>query len=806
MRSTKQRVLRITAIALCTLAACSQQAEPTPPQPARAQTAPSVVAKSKTSPSGAAILPIADDKALRPSDASKAVKGTAAPKQEPTTTSRALLARIPKESLLVLRFPAVERLGEAWQRTSLAKLMESPELSAPFAAELQQVQQRIADARKLSPAIAQVIDLVLSQKGELVIALTSMVPGQPDGNGGFPVSFTILFDAGDGADALQKGIDTFLDSMPKGRTNPYTRKTKVWGFEGGPEIGYLDVAREGTVFDVILGARSLVQGQRLDPKTLTESQSFLACDVVRGTPDLGDQGGQPVLEAYLHIAPLWSVAKLMAPPEVTDVLNRSGLMRIQGGSLAIALGAKGISEALTLCSPGVDDIISTALVSKPMNKTLARWIPAAAESAGLYTLDLARLFTDVCKLIPAADRGGMDRAIDDLRNLQGIDLKGGLFENVGPTFAVMSQGDIASWVASGKPSICAAIEVADPAKAERLIASMLVAQDLASKVKSSIVGEATIREVEFVTKPGSPSIVMSWCRMPGCMLISTDRALLENALAAGQSGQECGNVVFREALEHAGSNAWSVGVTAARAGLPPTIAYGRWTASGLSVESRDGSGALTMEGLVQGVAVLSSLAIPQLLEARSNANENAAMSTLRVISSAQAMAVFSAVLDLDRDGGGEYLFLDELCGVKNLRGTDHKCEPALLSSKWEQAAGGVVTRSGYAFRIDLPSRDGKMISVSTASNGRDVSVEDAEIEYVVYAWPLVAGNTADHVFVLDQEGELWVSDNKGRRQGYSGLANPPPHDAWDSAWGTAAFEKGKFTDVNGAKWTLIPHE
>lgn len=806
MRSTKQRVLRITAIALCTLAACSSDVQPTPPQPARAQTAPSAVSKTKTAPTNAALQPMGDGAVARPSDASKAVKGTATLKQEPATTTRALLARIPKESLLVLRFPAVERLGETWQRTSLSKLMESPDLGTPLAAGLQQLEQKIADARKLSPAIAQLIDLVRSQKGELVIALTSMVPGQPDGNGGFPVSFTILFDAGDGADALQKGIDAFLDAAPKGRTNPYTRKTKVWGFEGGPDIGYLDVAREGTVFDVILGARSLVQGQRLAPKALTESQSFLACDVVRATPDLGDHGGQPVLEAYLHIAPLWSVAKLMAPPELTDVLNRSGLMRIQGGSLAIALGEKGISEALTLCSPGVDDILSTALVSKPMNKTLARWIPASAESAGLYTLDLARLFTDVCKLMPAADRGGMDRGIDDLRNLQGIDLKGGLFENVGPTYAVMSQGDIASWVASGTPSICAAIEAADPAKVERLIASVLVAQGLASKVKSSVVGAATIREVEIATKPGSPAFVLSWCRMPGCMLVSTNRALLESALAAGQAGQECGHVVFREALEHAGSNLWSVGVTAARAGLPPTIAYGRWTASGLSIESRDGSGALTMEGLVQGVAVLASLSIPKLLEARIDANENAAISTLRVISSAQAMAVTSAVLDLDRDGGGEYLFLDELCGVKNLRGTDYKCEPALLSSRWEQAAGGVVTRSGYAFRIDLPSRDGKMISASTASNGRDVSVDDAEIEYVVYAWPLVAGNTSNHVFVLDQEGELWVSDNQGRRQGYSGLANPPPHDAWDSAWGTAAFEKAKFTDVNGAKWTLIPYE
>jgi type II secretory pathway pseudopilin PulG len=264
--------------------------------------------------------------------------------------------------------------------------------------------------------------------------------------------------------------------------------------------------------------------------------------------------------------------------------------------------------------------------------------------------------------------------------------------------------------------------------------------------------------------------------------------------------------VFRDALARAGSNVWSVGVTAARGGLPPTIAYGRWTASGLSVESRDGSGALTTEGIVEGLAILSSVAIPSLLEARTDANEKAAVATLRSISSAQAMASTSAVLDLDRDGGGEYLFLDELCGVKNLRGTDYKCEPALLSSKWDQAGGGVITRSGYAYRIDLPSRDGRMISTSTAPNGRDVSAEDAEIEYVVYAWPLAAGNTANHVFVLDQEGDLWVSDNSGRRQGYSGLANPPPHDAWDSAWGIAASEKTRFTDVNGSTWSRIPYE
>ena len=60
------------------------------------------------------------------------------------------------------------------------------------------------------------------------------------------------------------------------------------------------------------------------------------------------------------------------------------------------------------------------------------------------------------------------------------------------------------------------------------------------------------------------------------------------------------------------------------------------------------------------IAIIASIAIPKLLTARLAANESAAISTLRSISSAQAQLQSAAAIDSDSDGGGEYGFFGEL--------------------------------------------------------------------------------------------------------------------------------------------------
>ncbi|MFN0008549.1 MAG: prepilin-type N-terminal cleavage/methylation domain-containing protein, partial [Planctomycetota bacterium] len=67
------------------------------------------------------------------------------------------------------------------------------------------------------------------------------------------------------------------------------------------------------------------------------------------------------------------------------------------------------------------------------------------------------------------------------------------------------------------------------------------------------------------------------------------------------------------------------------------------------------------------IAIIAAIAIPRLMSARLSANEAAAISTLRSITSAQAQLQSSAAIDTDADGAGEYGYFGELSGVDPLR-------------------------------------------------------------------------------------------------------------------------------------------
>ena len=67
------------------------------------------------------------------------------------------------------------------------------------------------------------------------------------------------------------------------------------------------------------------------------------------------------------------------------------------------------------------------------------------------------------------------------------------------------------------------------------------------------------------------------------------------------------------------------------------------------------------------IAIIASIAIPNLISARLTANESAAIATLKNISSAQAQCQSSAVIDTNGNGAGEYGFFAELSGRVGVR-------------------------------------------------------------------------------------------------------------------------------------------
>jgi prepilin-type N-terminal cleavage/methylation domain-containing protein len=208
------------------------------------------------------------------------------------------------------------------------------------------------------------------------------------------------------------------------------------------------------------------------------------------------------------------------------------------------------------------------------------------------------------------------------------------------------------------------------------------------------------------------------------------------------------------------------------------------------------------------IAIIASIAIPKLLTARLAANESAAISTLRSISSAQAQLQSSAAIDSDSDGGGEYGYLGELAGTDPVRvdngsgvatlgtvGTD-EIDPPMLSSQFGDIAAteSVVSRSGYVFQIFLPTAAG-VGATEAVGGGMDattvVDADNSEVFWCAYAWPLDEGQTGNRAFFINQEGDLLQFNNRIAAP-YSGAAAGP-------AW-TAAFTNGATTaDGMGAQ-------
>jgi hypothetical protein len=87
------------------------------------------------------------------------------------------------------------------------------------------------------------------------------------------------------------------------------------------------------------------------------------------------------------------------------------------------------------CSPGQRDLFSRALTAKPLDRSMARWIPERCDNAGLYALD-PRIAPDRRARAPA--RGGAARHGARHRRparFRGVDLDNDLFANLGATLA-----------------------------------------------------------------------------------------------------------------------------------------------------------------------------------------------------------------------------------------------------------------------------------------------------------------------------------------------------------------------------------
>ena len=190
------------------------------------------------------------------------------------------------------------------------------------------------------------------------------------------------------------------------------------------------------------------------------------------------------------------------------------------------------------------------------------------------------------------------------------------------------------------------------------------------------------------------------------------------------------------------------------------------------------------------IAIIASIAIPNLLSARLNANESAAIATLKNISSAQAQCQASGTIDVNNNGAGEYGFFGELSGATITRGGTTKISPPVMSNAFGNVANSQVVRSGYIFQMYLPDATGAGVSeVATggdAANAQGVDPIKAEVLWCTYAWPSAFGNSGKRTFFVNQSGDVLSSKNN-QAAPYNGTTTVPAV--------TAAF-------INGSSGTL----
>ena len=210
------------------------------------------------------------------------------------------------------------------------------------------------------------------------------------------------------------------------------------------------------------------------------------------------------------------------------------------------------------------------------------------------------------------------------------------------------------------------------------------------------------------------------------------------------------------------------------------------------------------------IAIIASIAIPNLLSARLNANESAAIATLKNISSAQAQCQASGVIDANGNGAGEYGFFAELSGAVDVRGAavGTKVSPPVLSGAFGNlatvGADGAVIRSGYYFQMWLPDNADDGVAEDPAGGVKVATPPDAaksEVLWCCYAWPASFGNSGKRAFFVNQSGDVLACRNVTVR--FNGTTSVPNFNAAFVGLKMNSTPAANATGTCGERFTVV---
>jgi len=198
------------------------------------------------------------------------------------------------------------------------------------------------------------------------------------------------------------------------------------------------------------------------------------------------------------------------------------------------------------------------------------------------------------------------------------------------------------------------------------------------------------------------------------------------------------------------------------------------------------------------IAIIASIALPNLIASRISANEASAIATLKQIVSAESIVQTTRQIDQDNDGVGEYGWLAEMTGTVHVRDSTGPHNGPLLNPPSAAKsiglvdANGDVVKAGYIFRLSLPDVTGA--GIDEAPMGGSPTGEDpdnCEVFWICYAWPSGFGSTGKRAFCANHTGDIMQTNNLGAGAvtTYNDASNPPASDA--------AIESGASGTITG---------
>jgi len=163
------------------------------------------------------------------------------------------------------------------------------------------------------------------------------------------------------------------------------------------------------------------------------------------------------------------------------------------------------------------------------------------------------------------------------------------------------------------------------------------------------------------------------------------------------------------------------------------------------------------------LAILITMALPNLLGGRISANETAALATVRTLVQAQLAFQARKEADLNSNGLGEFGTFGEMSGnvaVRAASGGARRLDPNVVNPSFRMISPlGELLRGGYYFRIYLPNAAGEGL-LELPGGGADAGVDpqNGEASWCVYAWPQKYGVSGRRCFFTNQAGDILFTE------------------------------------------------